>query len=109
MEGELIRFLFQLATMLLTGIVGWLAGKLRGAAKERHQRMVETEATREGLRLLLFYQLHGMYVKHVVKGARPSVADKHEIEEVYRLYHTQLEGNGEGTRIYRELMDLETR
>lgn len=102
----------SLVGMALTGLVGWLGGKIEGARKEREEaRAKETEErdqTRAMLRLLMDYRLRDMFDTYVVRGEGISIADKHEIEVVYGYYHDALGGNGEGTRMYNELMALKT-
>lgn len=97
--------------MAITGIAGWLGGKLRGAAREREQQSQierrERDDTRSIVRLLLFYRLKDMFSYYVIEKNEISSADKHEIEEVYLYYHDTLGGNGEGTRMYKEIMSLE--
>lgn len=101
----------QLAMMAVTGAAGWLGGKIKGAAKEREQRnereMKERDDTRAIVRLLLYYRLKDMFTSYVVKKSDISSADKHEVEEIYRYYHDELGGNGEGTRMYRAIMELQ--
>ena len=102
----------QLLMMALSGAVGWLGGKIKGAAKERREQRERTDeerdAMRSSMRLLLFYRLKDLFEEYVVRGAEITSADKHEIEELYEIYHGEYSGNGEGTRMYRELMDLKT-
>lgn len=103
--------LIQLGMMALTGAAGWLGGKIKGAAKEREQRSErearERDDTRAIVRLLLYYRLKDMFTNYVINNAEISSADKHEVEEIYRYYHDGLGGNGEGTRMYREIMELQ--
>lgn len=102
----------QLLVMAISAVAGWLGGKLRGAADERRKaeetRSDERDSVREAMRLLLFYRLHDLFDEYVVDGGSITAADKHEIEELYRIYHEDFNGNGEGSRIYHELMDLKT-
>lgn len=101
----------QLAMMACTGIVGWLGGKIKGAAKESEQRSAqeakERDDTRAIMRLLLYYRLKDMFSNYVLDHAEISSADKHEVEEIYRYYHDGLGGNGEGSRMYQEIMELQ--
>lgn len=101
----------QALIMVLSGIVGWLGGKIRGAASEREESRKKNKKERDDMRaiqrLLLYYRLHDMFDQYVIHGDDISSADKHEIEEVYTYYHN-LGGNGEGSRMYRELMALKT-
>ena len=102
----------QLAMMAITGIAGWLGGKLKGAKTEREQHQQQATEERDQMRamvrLLLYYRLHDLFEEHVVDQEAISSSDKREIEELYNYYHDTLHGNGEGTRMYRELMDLKT-
>ena len=111
MGSILMGLVPQLLMMVLSGIVGWLGGKIKGAAKEREEARNkstrERDESRSIQRLLLYYRLHDLFEEYVIKGADISSADKHEIEEVYNYYHN-LGGNGEGSRMYRELMALKT-
>ena len=35
-----------------------------------------------------------------------TVAEKHEVEEIYKIYHDGLGGNGQGEHYYQQIMDL---
>lgn len=111
LSGVLTVIMPQILMMVLSGVVGWLGGKIKGAAKEREEARKRTNMERDDIRsiqrLLLYYRLHDLFDEYVVDGADISSADKHEIEEVYNYYHN-LGGNGEGSRMYRELMNLRT-
>lgn len=111
LSGVLTVIMPQILMMVLSGVVGWLGGKIKGAAKEREEARKRTNMERDDMRsiqrLLLYYRLHDLFDEYVVDGADISSADKHEIEEVYNYYHN-LGGNGEGSRMYRELMNLKT-
>lgn len=102
----------QLAMMALTGVAGWLGGKLKGMRNAHEEEQAKTaeerDQTRAMLRLLMDYRLRDMFDEYVVRGEGISIADKHEIEVVYEYYHDTLGGNGEGTRMYKELMALKT-
>lgn len=102
----------QLLMMALSGAIGWLGGKLkeaRASRSEQEERETrERDQTRAILRLLLYYRLCDLFDTYVVRGEAISSAEKHEIEEVYTYYHDTLGGNGEGMRMYNELMALKT-
>lgn len=113
MDENLLRSLvLQISMMALSGLAGWLGGKLRGAsrarAEERKDSARERDSMRAVVRLLLFYRLKDIFNQYVVDGEPITSADKHEVEELYEHYHDELGGNGEGTRIYRSVMDLKT-
>ena len=102
----------QVVMMVLTGVAGWLGGKLRGASRARKEEQADAARERDSMRavnrLLLFYRLKDVFTKYVVDGEPITSADKHEVEELYEHYHDELGGNGEGTRMYRAVMDLKT-
>lgn len=109
--GFLMQLVLQLLMMALTGAVGWLGGKIKGAAKEREESRARDSKERDDIRsiqrLLLYYRLKDLFDEYVVNGDSISSADKHEVEEVYNHYH-DLGGNGEGSRMYKEIMNLRT-
>ena len=102
----------QLLMMALTGIIGWLGGKLKEAHTSRKEQ--EEQETRERdqyramFRWVFDFQLRGFYHRYVVKGEEITTAEKREIETIYGYYHDTLGGNGEGTRMYNALMALDT-
>lgn len=112
MDEPIEQVASQLAVMALSTAVGWLCGKLRGAKSEREEQRkraeTERDGTREMLRLLLYYRLADFFEKYVVRREPISGGDKHEIEEIYTYYHDVLGGNGEGKRMFDELMRLKT-
>lgn len=107
--------LWQLGMSAITAAlgvaVGWAMNGLRNAGKKSREEVERQQAQRDEdraiQRLLLFYRLHDLFERYVVKGDEITSSDKHEIEEVYRHYH-DLGGNGEGTRMYHALMELQT-
>lgn len=111
-ETLLLQLVPSLVGMALSGLVGWLGGKITGARREHEEaRAKETEErdqTRAMLRLLLYYRIRDLFNEYVVRGETISSAEKHEIEEIYNYYHGILAGNGEGMRMYNELMALKT-
>lgn len=104
-----LQILPQATLMALSAAVGWLGGKIKGAAKERDERekrmMEERDAMRAIVRLLLYYRLKDLFTEYAVKCEPITSAEKHEVEEVYTHYH-KLGGNGEGSRMYNEIMRL---
>lgn len=96
----------QLLMMALTGVAGWLGGKVKGAAKEREredaQRDAEHEALMLGMRELMRSKLYSMHERFVVNGEPMSYEVKEHEEAVYQVYHA-LGGNGTGTHIHQEL------
>lgn len=111
MEIPIDQVLSQLLVMALSAIAGWLGGKLKGAAAERkkaeEEKHEERDSMRGMLRMLLYYRIKDLFEEYVVRGEPITGADKHEIEEIYDYYQS-LNGNGEGRRMYKELMELKT-
>lgn len=101
----------QFAMMALTGIVGWLGGKIKGAKAEREksqkEETEERDRSRAVQRLLIYYRIQDLFDEYVVKKEPITSAEKHEVEELYE-YYASLGGNGEGQRMYKELMGLKT-
>lgn len=101
----------QIIVTVLSAIAAGLYGRMKGAAKEREEARRKNDRERDDvraiLRLLLYYRLRDLFEEYVVQEGDISSSDKHEIEEVYTFYH-ELGGNGEGTRMYRELIALKT-
>lgn len=59
-----------------------------------------------GTMMELFDTLHNWRVNFVLDKKWASPAEKHEVEEIYRIYHDELHGNGQGERYYKEIMAL---
>lgn len=112
MENMMVtQMIGQFVMMALTGIVGWLGGKIKGAKVEREksqkEETEERDRSRAVQRVLLYYRIKDLFNNFVVDSQPITSAEKHEIEEVYELYK-ELGGNGEGQRMYKELMELKT-
>lgn len=110
MEGFAYAIAVQVTMMALTGIIGWLSGRVKGAAKERELRAEHLDKERDDnraiMRLLLYYRLKDLFTQYVLERKPITSADKHEVEEVYTYYHAR-GGNGEGTRMYKAIMELQ--
>ena len=109
MDDPIVWIASQLVLATVTAVAGWAVGKMRGSAQERRrkegERLKERDESRAIDRLLLMYRLQDIHKEYVIGGKPCSVAEKHEAEEVYMLYHG-LGGNGAGTRLYQEIMAL---
>lgn len=64
------------------------------------------DTVKHGTKMELFETLHNWYQLAVVKRGWASASEKKEIEEIYTIYHDELNGNGNGERYYREIMAL---
>ena len=110
-EMMLTQIVGQIVMMFLTGIAGWLGGKIKGAKTEREkskqEAVEERDRSRAVQRLLLYHRIHQLFDEYVIKGESITSAEKHEVEELYE-YYTSFGGNGEGRRMYQEIMNLRT-
>lgn len=92
--------------MALTGVIGWLGGKVKGAAKEREredaQRDEEHRYLMVGMREQMRSNLYAMHDRYVVNGEPMPYDVKEHEEAVYEVYHG-LGGNGTGTHMHSEL------
>lgn len=87
-----------IVTTVLAAIVSYLAARIKYTAKE-------DVAMKSGMRSMLRRELKIMHRQHVINGSPVSIDDKDEATEIYTAYH-DLGGNGTGTRIYNEIMEL---
>lgn len=96
----------QLIMMAITGAIGWLGGKAKGAAKEREredaQRDEEHRYLMVGMREQMRSNLYAMHDRYVVNGEPMPYDVKEHEEAVYEVYHG-LGGNGTGTHMHSEL------
>lgn len=106
MQDTIINIAPQLLMMALTGVAGWLGGKVKGAAKEREREDAKREEERKyiivGMRELMRSKLYSMHERYVVNGNPMPYEEKEHEEFVYQVYHG-LGGNGTGTHIHQEL------
>ena len=58
-----------------------------------------------GTKMELFDTLHH-WEQLLLQRGWATAAEKHEVEEIYKIYHDGLGGNGQGERYYRQIMDL---
>lgn len=64
------------------------------------------ETIGKGTMMELFDTLHNWRINLVVQKQWASPAEKREVETIYRIYHDELHGNGQGERYYKEIMEL---
>lgn len=119
MDPIVSQLILSAATSGVGILVGWVMGGIKGAAKERVEAREESEraremdrevaakdreVTKEILKTLLYCRLSDMNRRYVVDKVKCTPADLQEAEEVYRMYHDILGGNGSGTTLYQEIM-----
>lgn len=96
--------LTQALLWCVTGILGWLVGRVTTYA--RHDRQEEA-ALRDGVRALLRSEL--MRVHHgAMRDGFATTTDKEIMQRTYDAYHG-LGGNGIATALYDEMVGLPTK
>lgn len=74
--------------------------------KQINQVNGRLETIGAGTKMELFDTLHNWRIILVVEKGWASPAEKREVEEIYRIYHDGLKGNGQGEKYYKEIMAL---
>lgn len=87
-----------LVPTVLAALITYLVTKAKEAGKS-------DSAMEKGMRSILRRELKIMHRQHVIKGEPVSIDDKDEATEIYSAYH-DLGGNGTGTRMYQDIMEL---
>lgn len=64
------------------------------------------ETLGRGAKMELFDTLHNWRVILVAEKKWASAAEKKEVENIWKVYHEELGGNGQGERYYNEIMAL---
>lgn len=99
-------------TGALSAAVGWLSARLKARRERDATREGEERATREalcaGVRSLLRCELVRSHRDHCIRGDPLTIEDREYVERTYEAYHG-LGGNGVGTLLYEELMEMEAR
>lgn len=90
--------------MVLTPLCAALIGALSAQAKRIRS---SDKAMRDGMRTLLRQQLIDLHQKYVVDGVPCKPEAKEQASKIYEAYHG-LGGNGTGTTLYHEIMNIPT-
>ena len=85
-------------TIILTSMMGYVTVAL-------NRRSVLKNSTAEAVKILLRKEMRESYKSATSKGF-VTLDDIEEMEEIYRLYHDELGGNGTGTRLYESFKNL---
>lgn len=85
-------------TIILTSMMGYVTVAL-------NRRSVLKNSTAEAVKILLRKEMRESYKSATCKGF-VTLDDIEEMEEIYRLYHDELGGNGTGTRLYESFKNL---
>lgn len=83
-----------------------LQGRIDGIQIQIDDIIPHLDAIKHGTKMELFETLHNWFVLLVVKRGWASPEEKKEVEEIYIIYHNQLNGNGNGERYYKEIIEL---
>ena len=83
-----------------------LQGRIDGIQIQINDIIPHLDAIKHGTKMELFETLHNWFVLLVVKRGWASPEEKKEVEEIYIIYHNQLNGNGNGERYYKEIIEL---
>ena len=83
---------------VVTGLLGCIVGLLAAFVRSEH-------ALRKGMRSLLRNELVKAHRVFVVERDPVSLVDREVVDRNYQAYHS-LGGNGTGTKLYEEIMDV---
>ncbi len=89
----------------ITTSVGEIKEQVNAIEGQVDQINTKIETISEGTKIELFETLHNWRVRLVCDKRWASVEEKKEVKDIYNLY-TALEGNGQGTHYYEEIMNL---
>lgn len=97
-------FAVQVALWCVTGLLGWLVGRVTSNARDEK---TERAALYAGVRALLRSAIMSAHHEAMREG-HISTTDREVMERAYTAYHS-LGGNGVATRLYTEASQLPTR
>ena len=80
--------------------------ELRSLQKDVRVVINHLDIVKHGTKMELFETLHNWHELLVVKRGWASYSEKKEVEEIYTIYHSELNGNGNGERYYKEIISL---
>ena len=80
--------------------------ELRSLQEDVRTIIGHLDTVKHGTKMELFETLHNWYQLLVVKRGWATFSEKKEVEEIFTIYHDELNGNGNGERYYKEIMIL---
>ena len=80
--------------------------ELRSLQKDVRVVINHLDIVKHGTKMELFETLHNWHELLVIKRGWASYSEKKEVEEIYTIYHAELNGNGNGERYYKEIISL---
>lgn len=81
-------------------------GQVSNLEQQINRVNINLESISAGTKMELFDTIHHWRTILVVNKQWASPAEKREVEELFRIYHDSLKGNGQGERYYNEIMAL---
>lgn len=80
--------------------------ELRALQSDVRVLISNLDTVKHGTKMELFETLHNWHTLLVVKRGWATPLEKKEVEEIYTIYHIELNGNGNGERYYKEILAL---
>lgn len=80
--------------------------ELRSLQEDVRTIIGHLDTVKHGTKMELFETLHNWFQLLVVKRGWAAPSEKKEVEEIFIIYHDELNGNGNGERYYKEIMAL---
>lgn len=100
----LTAFVSGLVGSVVSGLVAALKSQGKKAVERSEEERATDEAVKMGMRALLWRELKNIH-EQAIKQHGLTVVDRKHLESVYAAYHG-LGGNGTGTRLYTDAMNM---
>lgn len=94
----------SLASALVASIVARIRTKTDKTQKEIDKEKEEMDALKLGMRAMLWQEINHIFTE-AKNNKGLTVDERHNLENIYQAYHA-LGGNGTGTRLHDEAMNL---
>lgn len=88
----------------VASVVATVKAQGRKVSEKSERERVESEAMKAGMRALLWAELQRIHERAMAHGGL-TVEERRHLESVYAAYHG-LGGNGTGTRLYTDAMNM---
>ena len=80
-------------------------GELRELQTDVRTLIGHVNTVKHGTKMELFETLHNWH-QILTRRGWATILEKKEVEEIYTIYHDELNGNGNGERYYKEILAL---
>lgn len=80
--------------------------ELRALQQDVKAMINHLNTVKHGTKMELFETLHNWRQLLVIKRGWATAEEKKEVDEIYTIYHDELNGNGNGERYYKEILEL---